>query len=53
MLISFGFSNNNLWGVDLYSVCHILKRISYKNLDRMLYEFWNNKKYSLKYFKVW
>jgi len=33
--------------------CLILKRIPYKNLDRMLYEFWNNKKYSLKYFKVW
>jgi len=53
MLISFGLSNNNLWGENLYSGYYILKRIPYKNLDRMLYEFWNNKKYYLKYFKVW
>jgi len=39
MLISFGLSNNNLWGENLYSGYYILKRIPYKNLDRMLYEF--------------
>jgi len=53
ILISFGLFYNNLCDEDLYSACYILNRIPYKNLDRMPYEFWNNKKYSLKYFKVW
>lgn len=38
MLISCDFSNN-LWGEILYSSYYIINRISYKNLDKMPYEF--------------
>ena len=30
MLISFGLSNNNFQGEDLYSACYIFNRVLYK-----------------------
>jgi len=35
MLVSFGLPKN-IWGEALYSACHILNRIPYKNFEKPL-----------------
>nr|KYP31709.1 Retrovirus-related Pol polyprotein from transposon TNT 1-94 [Cajanus cajan] len=52
MLISSGLPDN-LWGEALFTACHILNRIPYKNSDKTPYELWKNRKPNLKYLKVW
>lgn len=37
-----------LWGEALCIVCQILNRITYKDLDKILYAFWKNRKSKLK-----
>nr|KYP58848.1 Retrovirus-related Pol polyprotein from transposon TNT 1-94 [Cajanus cajan] len=52
MLISYGLPGN-LWEEALFTACHSLNRIPYKNSDKTPYELWKNRKPNLKYLKVW
>ena len=39
MLVSSGLPKN-MWGEALYSACHILNRVPYKNFEKTPYELW-------------
>ena len=52
MLVSSGLPSN-MWGEALYSACHILNRVPYKNFEKTPYELWRKREPNLKYLKVW
>ena len=51
MLVSSGLPSN-MWGEALYSACHILNRVPYKNFEKTPYELWRKREPNLKYLKV-
>ena len=52
MLVSSGLPSN-MWGEALYSACHILNSVPYKNFEKTIYELWRKREPNLKYLKVW
>ena len=52
MLVSSGLPSN-MWGEALYSACHILNRVPYKNFEKTPYELRRKREPNLKYLKVW
>jgi len=52
MIVSSGLPSN-MWGEALYSACHILNNMPYKNFEKTIYELWRKREPNLKYLKVW